>query len=194
MLLRGLAKFVAVVVAAGLAGALIGIGLAKLSGNDSSSDPILPATTAGEATTTSTPATTGTSTTATTAAAVTPGVYRVPIVKVQSAQLGPVSDSTGRALVAVRVSLTNRGNRDLTIKTPTLLSGQDVVTLAASRRPAAGALLKPIAPGDTAEGVLRFTLASAIAQRLTATPAARLRVGNRTVAVRLTTNQPTTTP
>ena len=190
MLLRGFGKFLAVVVAAGLAGALIGIALSKLSGDDAADEPVIAATTASPKTTASTPAATGTSTATT--AAVTPGVYRVPLVKVQSALLGPVSDSNGRALVAVRVGVTNRGNRPLTIDDPTLLSGQDVVTLAASRRPAAGALLKPIAPGATGSGVLRFTIPSAIAQRLTANPAARLKVAKRTVVLKLTTNQPAT--
>jgi hypothetical protein len=202
MLLRGLGKFVAVVVAAGLVGTVIGIGLAKLSGDDAASDAVLPVTTAATATTpertrtatsttprtTSTPAT-STSTTSTTS---TPsdGVYRVPRVQVVSAELGPTSEVTGRALVAVRASVTNRGNRPLTIKTPALLAGDDEVALGASARNAAGELLKPIAPGATATGALRFTVGSAIAQRLAADPAARLRVGNRTVSVTLKPSQP----
>ncbi len=190
LLLRGLGKFLAVVVAAGLAGAGIGIGLAELSGNDSPTDPVLPATTAQP---TTAPAagtrTTGTTGTVATSTSPTKPVYRVPRVQVLSAQLGPVSESTGRALVAVRVRVTNRGNRPLTIKTPALLSGEDEVPLGSDAREAAGALLRPIDPAATAPGVLRFSLPSTIAQRLTATPAARLRVANRTVTVELTTEQ-----
>lgn len=174
MLLRGLAKFVAVVVVAGLAGAGIGIALAELSGNDAADTPVLPATTAQTSTA---PASTQTTTTA--------AVYRVPRVRVLSAELGPISESTGRALVAIRARLTNRGNRDLTIKTPALLSGDDEVPLGASARDAAGALLRSIAPRASATGVLRFTLPGEIAQRITANPGARLRLGNRTVVVRL---------
>ena len=191
LLLRGFGKFLAVVVAAGLAGAGIGIGLAELSGNDGPTDPVLPTTTAQPTTApaagTQTTATTGTVATSTSP---TKPVYRVPRVEVLSAELGPVSESTGRALAAIRVRVTNRGNRPLTIKTPALLSGDDELPLGLDAREGAGALLRPIAPAASATGVLRFSLPSAIAQRLTATPAAaRLRVANRTVTVELTTEQ-----
>jgi hypothetical protein len=189
LLLRGLAKFVAVVLAAGLAGAGIGIGLAELSGNDATTDPVLPATTAQPTTATTTGTQTGSKTTATTATGPTKPVYRVPRVEVLSAELDSISESTGGALVAIRVRLTNRGNRALTIKTPALLSGDDEVPLGASAGDAAGPLLKAIAVGESATGVLRFSLPGAIAQRVTANPGARLRVGNRIVTVRLTPGQ-----
>jgi hypothetical protein len=202
MLLRGFGKFIAVVVVAGLAGALIGIGLAKLSGNDASSDPAIPASTAtsttpertqttarsGSTATTTTPARTTSTTTSKTSTTASDGVYRVPRVQVVSAELGPASESTGRALVAVRARVTNRGNRPLTIKTPVLVSGDDEVSLARTRRDAAGALLKPIEPGATASGTLRFTVGRAVAQRL-ADSDARLRVANRTVTVKLTQSE-----
>ncbi len=198
MLLRGLGKFVAVVVVAGLAGAVIGIGLAKLSGDDATSDPVLPATTAATATTperarsstTTTPRTTSTPASTSTTSTTSDGVYRVPRVQVRSAELGPTSEVTARALVAVRASVTNRGNRPLTIKTPVLLSGDDESPLGASARDAAGELLEPIAPGATATGTLRFTVTSAVADRLAADPAARLRVANRTVAVTVEPTEP----
>ncbi len=183
LLLRGLGKFVAVVLAAGLAGAGIGIGLAKLSGNDASNDAVPPATSSTTQTTSTPTATTSTGTTATTPAK---AVYRVPRLEVLSSELGPVSESTGRAVVTVRVRFTNRGNRAVEIKTPALLSQQDEVPLDSDEREAAGALLRAIDPAQTATGTLRFDVPSAIAQRLTATPTARLRVGNRTVTVRLT--------
>jgi hypothetical protein len=181
MLLRGVAKFVAVVVASGLAGAGIGIALSELSGNDASNEPLLPARTTS--TSPSTTAATRTTTTATTPSAATT-VYRVPRVQVLSAELGSPS-STGRALVAVRARVTNRGNRPLTIK-PALIAGEDEIPLAAAASDAAGALLKPIDPGASATGVLRFNLGAAVAQRLADAPSARLRVANRTVVVKLT--------
>jgi hypothetical protein len=199
VLLRGFAKFVAVVLAAGLAGALIGIGLAKLSGDEATSDPVIPTTTGTVArrttppppptaarTTAARPAPTTSTLTATTSAA-QPGkpVYRVPRIQVLSAQLGAVDAVTGRALVTVSARLTNRGNKPLTIKTPVLISGADESPLGTSARDAAGALLKPIAPGSTAAGELRFTVTGAVARRLTADPGARLRLGNRTVALKL---------
>jgi hypothetical protein len=112
-------------------------------------------------------------------------------VQIVSAQLGPVSESTGRALVAVRVRVTNRGNRALTIKTPALLSVDDKVPLGSGARDAAGALLRPIDAGASATGVLRFTVPAAIAGRLAANPGARVRIANRTVVVKLKTEQPT---
>jgi hypothetical protein len=202
-LLRGLVKFVAVVLAAGLAGAAIGIGLAKLSGNEATSDPVIPASTAGTATTpertattaastgtTSTPArktSTAAATTSTTTAAATPsdGVYRVPRVEVLSAELGPASVVTGRALVRVRARVTNRGTKPLAIKTPALLAGDVQAPLGDAARKSAGALLEPIAIGATATGVLRFTVTSVVAQRLNAKPGARLRLANRTVSIKL---------
>jgi len=177
-LLLGFAKLVAVVVAAGLAGAGIGIALSKLSGNDSSGEPLLPATTSPAAT----------------SAAATRGSgesgYRAPRVQVLSAQLGPVSESTGRALVAVRARVTNRGRRALTITKPALISREDEVPLGTNARDAAGPLLQPIAPDGRATGTLRFAVPGRVAQRLSATPAARLRVASRTVIVKLATDEP----
>ena len=202
MLLRGLGKFLAVVLAAGLAGAVIGIGLAKLSGNEPTSDPVLPVATTATATTTTTQTTAPTTSTATTSkptgktsttsttAAPADGVYRVPIIKVVAAKLGPTSEVTGRALVAISVRFTSRGNKPLKIKTPVLVSGDDEVPLGDSSREAAGALLEPIAPGATATGVLRFTVTRPVAQRLNDSPAARLRLGNRTVIVKLKPSPP----
>jgi hypothetical protein len=200
MLLRGLGKFVAVVLGAGLAGALIGIGLSKLSGDDATSSSILPTSTGGAATTTTkrtqtvarTTTPTGATTTSTpaspTTTSTTPAktVYRVPRVQVLSAQLGKVDSATGRALVAVRARVTNRGKGPLTVKTPVLVSGADEAPLGAAARNAAGPLLKPIAPGASATGVLHFTVTSVVAQRLTATPGARLRLASHTVTVKLT--------
>jgi hypothetical protein len=188
LLLRGFGKFVGVVLAAGVAGALIGIGLAQVSGDDAPGDPVAPATTSTTTRASTSAGATQTASTATTAA--TPGkpVYRIPRVDVLSARLGAAAPD-GRAQVSVRVRFTNRGNRAVTIKTPALLSAQDEVPLASDARDAAGPLLRSIAPGKSATGTLRFDVVSNIAQRLAATPAARLRIGNRTVTVKLATDQ-----
>lgn len=191
MLLRGFAKFVAVVVVSGLAGAGIGIALSKLSGDDATGDPVLPATAARASTAAAAPAGTTIAKTTTATVAQPPAsattTYRVPRVQVLSAHIGTASATAARTLVTVRVRVTNRGTRALTIKTPALVSGQDTVALGASARGAAGALLRPIAPGSSATGLLGFSVSSAVAQRLTTTPVARLRVANRTITLKLTT-------
>ena len=70
------------------------------------------------------------------------------------------------------------------------LAGADELSLPEGARSGAGALLRPIASGASATGELRFAVSSRIAQRLTATPAARLRLATRMVSVDLTTSQP----
>ena len=202
VLLRGFAKFLAVVVGAGVAGALIGIGLAKVSGNDSSSGPVLPTTTerASTASTETTAArtstgtepearTTSTSKTSTTGRRA-PAVVRVPRVQVLSAELGEVSGESDGRLVAVRVRVTNRGRRPLRTSTPALLSGDDVVEMRDSARKAAQPLLRPIPVGSSATAVVRFAVPAAIGQRLVETPGARLRIAGRSVVLKLDVAEP----
>lgn len=211
-LLRGLAKLVAVVVAAGLAGALIGIGLAKLSGDDGGDAPALPAaasTTAssvsGSTTTTATtsaktaktatattPATQTTTTQSGAAEPVSPKVaaYKAPRVEVLSAGIGSAATGTGRAPVTIRVRVTNRGGRTLTVPAPALLTGQDEVVIDRGATADAGALLRPLATGSSATGTLRFTPLVEATQRLLAKPRARLRIAKRVVLLKLTTASP----
>jgi len=200
MLLRGIAKLVAVVVAAGLAGAFIGVSLAKLPGDDDSIDPALtvtastpgtstssrttPRTTSTATTTTTTPRTTTTPTT-TTGTAVR--VYRVPRVQVLSAQL--TTAPSGGGSVTVKVRVTNRGIGPLTIATPVLVSRTDEVRLDTARAQARP-LLRALDPGSRATGTLRFTTSPAMTQRLVASPAARLRIARRTILVKLTVATP----
>jgi len=173
-LLRGLAKFVGVVVVAGLVGAGVGIGLAKLSGNNGGDETqALPAAASASTTATVAPSTPA------------PAGSSAPSVEVLSALLGRRSRSTGRALVAVRVRVTNGGGRSLAVGEPVLLSERDEVALNVDAS-SAGSLLRILAPGARAAGTLRFTLESAIAQRIAASPAAQLRIAGRVVAVRLT--------
>jgi hypothetical protein len=189
-LLRGLAKFVAVVLAAGLAGAGIGIVLAKLSGNDGGDTPALPAAasaTSAQAapTTQAQPPPPSAARTETTPSSVAKDT--TPSVRVLSALLGRQSYSTGRALVAARVRLTNRARRPLVVGSPALLSGQDEVPPNAPASSAATSFPRTVAPGASATGTLRFTISPEIAQRLNADlAAARLRIAKRVVALRLT--------
>jgi pyruvate/2-oxoglutarate dehydrogenase complex dihydrolipoamide acyltransferase (E2) component len=186
-LLRGLGKLVAVVLLAGLAGAGIGIGLAKLTADDASSAPIFATTSAtlpAVAQATGEPA--ATTTVGAQPSAPVGAVYRVPRVQILAAQLdsGAATGGAGTGVTA-RVRVTNRGSRPLTIKAPVLLAGADEVALDTSGG-APGPLLAPIAAGASATGTLRFATSAAQAQRLRTTSRARLRIGNRTVALVLT--------
>ena len=184
-LLRGLAKFAAVVVVAGLVGAGLGIALAKLSGNDGGATQALPAPVTA---TTAAPATTTAATT--TAPAAAGSDDQPPRVEVLSALLGRTSDSSGRALVAARVRVTNRGQRPLAIEAPALLSGEDEVALNESADGSPNPLITSVEPGASVSGTVRFTLSPEITQRLNANPGARLRIANRTVELRLTKETP----
>jgi hypothetical protein len=157
MLLRGFGKLIAIVVAAGLAGALIGIALAELTGGDDSSTPIASATstvapavtaTVAPLTETQTTATqTQTQPTSTTIEPAAPVRGLVPRVEVLSAQIAPLSDDGAKA--------------------------------------AAGAVRKALEPGEPASGSLRFTVPSAIAQRIQASGKAQLKIATRTINLRI---------
>ena len=191
MMLRGLGKFVAVALAAGLGGAAIGIGLAELTGDDAQT-PTTTATTSAQAATTGSETQTETQTTqtetqttpartTTTKTSTTPrGSTLVPRVEILSARLAD-------GLVTARVRVTNRYGRPLKIATPALISGDDEVPLDDAARDGAKALLTTLDPGDDATGELRFATPAAVATRLAATPRARLRIAGRTVVLKLTT-------
>ena len=196
ILLRGLAKFVAVVVAAGLAGALLGIGLAKLSGDEDSGAAALAPTTAtiggGAADTTQTvPTETETTTAPRTQTQTRPTTtpkrsFLVPRVQVLSARLVSLE---GEAGVTVRVRVTNRGSRPLKMTGPVLKSRTDEVALddvGGAARP----LLRTLAPDESATGTLRFSTSPAMTQRLTDNPGARLRIATRTITIKLTSAAP----
>jgi hypothetical protein len=170
-LLRGVLKLVAVVAAAGLAGASIGVGLAKLSGNDGDDAAALPAPTSSARTSTASP-------------------NRQPRVKFISARLIPPPNETGRARVTVRVRVTSRSDSPITSLAPALLTGQDVVQIDTGARADAGRLLRPLAPGATVTGTLRFTPSAEATRRLTARPRARLRIVERIVTLKLTPATP----
>lgn len=197
MVLRGLLKFLAVALAAGVVGAGLGIGLAELSGDDADpATPIAPrpATETAPAQTTTAPTATATTVRTTTApAATTPTttrpvrVSRTTRVRILSAVLYPASTRRGRARqrarVAVRVRLTSRSVKTLPAQAPTLIAG--TARLRADRRATdvAGPLLRPLAPGKTATGELRFETTGSATRRLTNQRRARLSIAGRTVRV-----------
>jgi hypothetical protein len=168
-LLRGVAKLAGVVLAAGLVGAAVGIGLAQLGGDEDSAAPDVVATNGTE-----------TTVTATTARA----PYREPRFEVRSARLGTPAPDTGRARLTVRISVTNRNAYALKPRTPVLISDADEVALDAAARDAAGPLLRAVDPNETATGELRFTLPAPIAQRVGSAGSARLRIAGRTITLR----------
>ena len=196
MLLRGFGKLIAIVVAAGLAGALIGIALAELTGGDDSSTPIASATSTvapavtptvaplTETQTQTTATQTQTQPTSTTIEPAAPVRGLVPRVEVLSAQIAPLS-ADGGTLVTVRVRVTNRRGRALSPEDPVLLVGPDAVPLDDGAKAAAGAVRKTLEPGEPASGSLRFTVPSAIAQRIRASGKARLKIATRTINLRI---------
>lgn len=193
-LLHGLAKLAAIVLAAGLGGTLVGIGLAKLSGNDgggTSAAPVAAATTAQ---------------TTTTAASPPAGAQRLPAqpstiadpapaaagdfdalrVDVLSARLTLASPTSDRSSVVAQVRVTNPGGRSVALDPPMLVSEGNAFRLDADGGADAGSLLGTLAAGASATGLLRFTPSSKVTRRLVADPNAQLRIAGRTVALKLT--------
>lgn len=181
-LLRGLGKFLAVVIASAIVGALLGIGLSKLSGDKASSTPIA-ATPAGR------PAPRGA-----TGASGTTGPDdaepQAPRIRVVSSTFVAATTASGRkrrrARVAVRLRVTARGGK-ATLGTARLISGDDELTADPKASDAAGDLLNPNAGGKSATGELRFETAGTLTARLADQKRARLRIGDRSLPLRLTT-------
>jgi hypothetical protein len=198
---RGLGKFVVVAIVAALVGAAIGVGLAALT--DSSDKPTAsappatvtvepgPATQTQPAAAPPPPAETQTQTATeppatTTTAAPAKLVGPVPKITIASATIGKPSAATGHAPVTVKVTVTNRYSAELPAETPALVSDADEVPLDSDGKGAAGPLLDPLAPKADATGELRFTLPTAVTQRLLAAPTAKLKIAGRTVVLKLT--------
>jgi hypothetical protein len=175
LLLRGTGKFLAVAAVAVALGAVIGIGLSELSGDDVASTPTIGPTSPAQQTKTQGTAIFGSD--------------KYPI-RVTSASLLSATSPSGRArkrarLVA-RVKVTNRGTKPLRWPRPKLISGKDRVPVDPNANGPAGALLKPLAPGATAAGELRFETAGNVTQRLSDTRRARVRIANQTIEMRVT--------
>ena len=191
-MIRGLLKFVAVVVAAGVVGAGVGVGLAALTGGEDDPSPApqasssAPGTATSSTPTTSTTPVLGTTPTRETAPA-KPAL--VPRVQVLSAVLLEASTASGRdrrrARVSIRVRVTNRGAETLDLEDPQLLAGNDRVSADPRAANGAGTLLKPLASDASATGKLRFETTGAVTERLTTEGSARLGIAGRTVAVKL---------
>lgn len=206
MLLRGAAKFLAVAAIAAVLGVVLGIVLSELSGDDNvASTPTDVPTTAAERTTATTPTqtTARTQTSTTRTQRTTPPRTQTtppstsanrPRIRVISAVLQPASTPRGRARqrarLTVRVRVTNRAAERLTSPAPMLLSGADLVGVDSNANDVAGPLLEPIAAGESATGELRFETAGEVTKRLTDVRRGRLRIANRTVAVRVTIGDP----
>jgi len=194
LLLRGLAKLIAVIVVAGLVGAGLGIGLSKLSGDDEPAGPAAEATTAVTQATTSTPAapaeTTATAppiiTTTTPRPAAAQGADDDIQVTVGVAVLRLASTPSGkarnRARLRLSVTVRNRGSRRLVLPRPSLLAARQRVPSnpAADER---GSRLGPIAAGQTRRATLQFETAGAVTEQLTTQRKARVLIGRRSSAL-----------
>ncbi|MDX6689298.1 MAG: hypothetical protein QOG15_755 [Solirubrobacteraceae bacterium] len=89
--------------------------------------------------------------------------------------------SRDRARLSVHVRVTNHGTSHLRDVNPALIS-VELVRPDPRARDTTGSLLRPIAPGETAGGRLRFETAGAVTRQLTSTLRARLRIAGRTFA------------
>lgn len=119
VVLRGLLKFVAVVLAAGVVGAGLGIALAELTGDDEAPTPLAPQIDGSPGTATDTA--TATTATSTTGARQPPQVSRTTRVQIQSAVLYPASEDPQRARLVIRVRVTSRSVRPIPGRTPMLI-------------------------------------------------------------------------
>ena len=106
----------------------------------------------------------------------------MPKVTIASATIGQPSAATGHA------PRHREGDRDQPLlgrvaahERRALISDADEVALDSAAKAAAGPLLSPLEPKASATGELRFTLPTAVAQRLLAAPTAKLRIAGRTV-------------
>lgn len=198
VLLRGIAKLLTVTLAAGIAGALIGVGLAAVTAGDDTSAPApSPATSAAATSTTATAATSTTATTSGSATSTTSGAPSaaaqaadgalVPRVLVMSADLVAPAGVPSRVVTQVRV--TNRADGPLELTPPAMVVDGSEVTLSADAAAGADArpLLGTLPAGQSATGVLRFTITEALATELRETPRARLRIADRVVNLRIAT-------
>jgi len=191
LLLRALGKFLAVVVVAGGVGALLGIGISKLSSDDEPQTAIAPDTTsptpepsAGAAVSDAT---------ASTPAPASQDPLEQISVTVLFAVLHPAATPSGirrrRARLGVRVKVTNRGSRRVVPARPSLLAArQRTPTNPHADRP--GSRLGPIAAGKTVDVTLRFETAGAVTQQLTTQRRARVLVAGRSWPVRVTVGPP----
>ena len=177
-LLAGAGKFLAVVVASVVAGVTLGFGLSKLSGNDKSDALVLPPQAASSAATGASGPT-----------APTDSKPQAPSIRVVSsafvASTTPSGQQRRRGRVEVRLRVTARDD-DADLGTPRLVVGDEQVRVDPNAEKAAEDLLKPIPAGERVTGELRFETTGALTDRLAARPRATLRIGGRSLPLRLT--------
>jgi hypothetical protein len=170
-LLRAATRLVAVVVAAGAAGTLLGVGFAALTGDEKPpSAPVVP--------TSSTPSA---------------GGERLPI-EVTSTRVRPTSSASADGVsVTVRVRLENATDRTVRPEPPRLLVDEVRVAPEADSASTAGQLLARSLPaGAVAEGTLRFDLRSRSANDLL-TARVRLLIAAKFVVLQPVLDEGTTT-
>lgn len=193
-----------VVLAATAAGAGVGVGLGAITADDpvaelmrgAATEPAsTSATSAGRTSTGRT--STGRTSTGRTSTNPRPSGQRTttapssaaptPSIRVQSATLVPAETPSGqqrqRARLTVNVRVVNRGTEPLDIRRRFVIVGEDRVSADPQADDAAGALLEPIAGGETVTGELRFETAGAVTQSLIDRNPARLRIAERSISL-----------
>jgi len=143
ILLRGAAKLVAVLVAAGAAGILLGLAMAELTGDDAAPTPsaAVPTSSTPRATTATAPATT----------------EKVRVAVRSATARPPANGAEQGSRLTVRASIENASGRAIRPKQPELLVDDLRVAVAPESSSAGGELLAPsLADGATAAGTLRF--------------------------------------
>lgn len=164
-LLRGLVRFVPALVAAVLAGAVLGSAISELTGSDDGAGALEYAatTTTGSSTSTS------------------------PIrTRVVTAVLHPAATRSGkrrqRARLGVRINVENTGTDRVALSRPSLL--------AARQRVPTGSSLQPLAAAEARDTTVRFETAGAVTRQLTTQKRARILVGGRSVPVTVIVGSP----
>lgn len=211
LFLRGLGKFIALVVVAGAVGVGLGMGLSQLSGDTDSATPVIDAASTPDATTsvaanppitptrtaealppatTTAPATTATTTTATTPSAPS-GRFAQVRVDVLDARLHTDETPSGTdpqpARVTVRVRADNAGSRGVKLDPPSLRVGSVRVPVDTD---AAAARFDPLSAGGTQTVTLRFALEGEATPKLVRDRRARILIAGRSLAIRIKVRSP----
>ena len=193
LLLRGLAKLLAVVLVAGAVGTALGLALSKLTGDDEPPAAITPDPTSPVPR----PTTAAAPSDSTTSTPRPSGQHPLePIrVTVVSAVLHPSASPSGqrrrRARLGVRVKVENPGTQRVVLPRPSLLTArQRTPTDPAADGPKTR--LGAINPGQTVDVTLRFETAGAVTRELTTQKRARILVGRRSSPVTITVGAPVT--
>ncbi len=198
MLLRGLGKLAAVVVLAGGAGIVLGIGLSALTGDDDGPRPSggAGATQADDSTASvaSPPSVARTSTTASTPTP-TPRARKVRVT-VLGAVLHPAGTPSGqsrqRARLGVRLRVENTAERLVTPPRPVLLVGAARVRFEQRPGDARNTRLGSIGAGKTIDVTLQFEVAGTVTEQLRNDRRARIRIAGRSLYVPVRIGSPVT--